>query len=93
MFEQLDDDEKDRVILSAEKIGKKKKTKKAPPPILPAKKDISKSKRGDVVGYLNSRNVSFPLRIDGIPVLEVYQKEADLDDLADSFSDSLLDDD
>lgn len=53
LFEQLSDEEKDRVILSAEKIGKKKKHKSNIQSIMPAKKDISKSTRGDVVGYLH----------------------------------------
>ena len=93
LFEQLSDDEKDRVILSAEKIGKKKKHKPNIQSIMPAKKDISKSTRGDVVGYLHRISQKAFLYVDGLPVIEVREKEADLDELANSsFSDSLLDD-
>lgn len=55
MFEQLDDSEKDRVVLSAEKIGKRKKVKKGPSVVRPIDKDISKSSRGAVVGYISER--------------------------------------
>lgn len=99
-FEELDEKERDRIIVEAEKDRKKAKTSK-PKGLPQAKRTISDIERcgtGTVSGYINDGTVyEWVDSLDGVPVVHVDNREnsvADLDDqLNESFhsdSDSLL---
>ena len=57
LFEEFDDEERDRIIISADspikKNNKKEKEKKPVAVARPVKRNMSRNKQGNVVGYLS----------------------------------------
>jgi len=91
-FEELDEKERDRIIVEAEKDRKKVKTTK--PKGLPQAKrtisDIEQCGKGTVSGYINDGKVfGWMAPVDGVPIVRVNNRENSIADLDDQLNESL----